>query len=148
MTTLALSDEHAHLGKIANNLEFAGEAEAVITGFTLPLDLQVPRSQLMASATSSCTCTCALASVVKTCCCRSGLHEASCPAFVAIPCGTPEEEREKAHAREREIAQRLEQAHLNGDGPGDDDAGDDDDDEGEMSGLGRQIARHAAKSHA
>lgn len=34
--------------------------------------------------------------------------------------GTPEQEREKAHARERDIAKRIEQAHLNGEGPGDD----------------------------
>lgn len=57
--------------------------------------------------------------------------------------GTPEEERESAHARQREIAQRLEEAHMNGDGPedDDDDDGDDEDgDDGEMSGLGQQIA--------
>ena len=46
MTTLALTDEHAKMGKISNNLEKHGEAEANITGFTIPLELQVPRPQL------------------------------------------------------------------------------------------------------
>jgi hypothetical protein len=47
MTSLALMDEHAKLGKIANNLEMHGEAQSVITGFTLPIELQVPRMQLV-----------------------------------------------------------------------------------------------------
>lgn len=47
MTTLALTDEHARLGKISNNLELHGEAQSVITGFTLPIELQVPRPQLV-----------------------------------------------------------------------------------------------------
>jgi hypothetical protein len=47
MTTLALMDEHAKMGKISNNLELHGEAQSVITGFTLPIELQVPRAQLV-----------------------------------------------------------------------------------------------------
>ena len=34
--------------------------------------------------------------------------------------GTPAQEREKAHAKERDIAKRIEEAHVNGEGPGDD----------------------------
>lgn len=34
--------------------------------------------------------------------------------------GSPAQEREKAHARERDIAKRIEEAHVNGEGPGDD----------------------------
>ena len=34
--------------------------------------------------------------------------------------GTPAQERAKAHARERDIAKRIEEAHVNGEGPGDD----------------------------
>lgn len=283
MTTLALIDEHARMGKISNNLELHGEAQSVITGFTLPLELQVPRQQLITlmgeafdrsvwtidstgmlvgvdwarrllplelgdetyvgvaavlslggrelefadSRVSKITLLafgnggithvkCHLyvrpgigsenlllqeyqehevavsmsagklrvkadkaqqqlpleppvldgpehpAVIVneatKTigaleCTCEApaydgwdGRHDARCPAFVPIHVGTPEEEREKAHARERDIARRLEEAHLHGDGPGDDD--DDDDGDEEMSGLGQQIAHHAAKQHA
>jgi hypothetical protein len=46
MTTLALTDEHAKMGKISNNLEWAGE-EQHVTGFTIPVELQVPRPQLV-----------------------------------------------------------------------------------------------------
>lgn len=46
MTTLALTDEHAQLGKISNNLEKHGDAD-LITGFTLPLRLRIPRFQLV-----------------------------------------------------------------------------------------------------
>lgn len=72
-------------------------------------------------------------------------HGAQAACVVCTPTvGTPEEERERAHAREREIAQRLEHAHMNGDGPDDDDDDDDGDDEdgddGEMSQPGQQIA--------
>lgn len=303
MTTLALIDEHARMGKISNNLEFTGEAQSVITGFTLPLELQVPRSQLVdlmgeafdravwtidatgmmvgidwarrllplalegetyvsvaavmalggrelefadsrvskiellafgnggithvkchlyvrpgigsenlllqeyqehevavsmsagklrvkadkaqqqlpleppaeAKGTDPLTAVdtsaqtnaadpdasahaqhnafdpeaSAAAQVdagAAECICEAwvredGLHDPKCTAFVAIHIGTPEEEREKAHAREREIAQRIQDAHDNGDGPGDD--GEDDDDE--MSGLGQQIAASAER---
>jgi hypothetical protein len=48
MTQLALVDEHAKMGKISNNLELHGEAQSVITGFTLPIEMQVPRAQLIA----------------------------------------------------------------------------------------------------
>jgi hypothetical protein len=47
MTLLALTDEHARLGKIANNLETHGQSESKVTGFTLPLKLRIPRSQLV-----------------------------------------------------------------------------------------------------
>lgn len=63
----------------------------------------------------------------------------------AVDIGTPEEERAKAHERERQIARDLETAHLKGDGPGDDDEDQDDDDDS-MSGLGRRISEHAAKT--
>lgn len=79
---------------------------------------------------------------------EDGEHDPKCPAFVPGHVGTPEEEREKAHARERDIAQRLENAHLHGEGPGDDDDEGDEDDGEEMSGLGEQISAHAAKQHA
>lgn len=46
MTTFALTDEHARMGKISNNLEKHGEEE-LITGFTLPLELNIPRPQLI-----------------------------------------------------------------------------------------------------
>lgn len=58
--------------------------------------------------------------------------------------GTPEEERDRAHAREREIAGRLEDVHENGDGPDDDEDGDDEG-EGEMSELGQQIGNAERK---
>jgi hypothetical protein len=288
MTTLALVDEHARMGKISNNLEKHGEAQSIITGFTLPLELRIPRHQLaelmgerfdshiwtldgqgmqtgddwtrrclpfaltdetyvgvaavlglggreLEFADSRVTNIQLLAfgnggithvkchlyvrpgigsenlllqefqehevavsmssgklrvkadkaqqqlpleppaaavdtsaqsgippagadqiaaveleqaigepSAAPECICEAWVrerdeHDPRCPAFVPIPIGTPEEEREKAHARERDIAQRIQDAHDNGDGPGDDDDGDDDD-EAEMSGLGQQIA--------
>jgi hypothetical protein len=45
----ALTDEHAQLGKISNNLERHGKDEdaELITGFTLPLKLRVPRPQMI-----------------------------------------------------------------------------------------------------
>lgn len=46
MTTLALTDEHAQLGKISNNLELHGDEDR-ITGFTLPLRLRLDRPQLL-----------------------------------------------------------------------------------------------------
>ncbi len=46
MTTFALTDEHAQLGKISNNLEKHGEDD-LITGFTLPLRLRIDRNQLV-----------------------------------------------------------------------------------------------------
>jgi hypothetical protein len=79
---------------------------------------------------------------------EDGEHDPKCPAFVTNQVGTPEEEREKAHARERDIAQRLENAHLHGEGPGDDDDDGEDEGDDEMSGLGEQISAHAAKQHA
>jgi len=47
MTLLALTDEHARMGKISNNLETHGEAESKITGFTLPLEMRISRYQLV-----------------------------------------------------------------------------------------------------
>lgn len=44
---LAFNDEHALMGKISNNLEKHGEDD-LITGFTLPIELRVPREQLVA----------------------------------------------------------------------------------------------------
>lgn len=271
MTTLALTDEHARMGKISNNLELHGEAQSVITGFTLPLELQVPRSQLVVlmgedfdRAVWTIDATGMIVGVdwarrllplalegetyvgvaamlilggrelefadsrvskiellafgnggithVKLhLYVRPGIgsenlllqeyqeHEVAVsmssgklrvkadkaqqqlplePPSAAVDTSaqpergippvdgdqiaaveleqaigddpntdTPEQARARAHARERDIAQRIQDAHDHGDGPGDDDEGEDDDD-GEMSGLGRQIARHAAKSHA
>jgi hypothetical protein len=47
MALLELTDEHAQLGKISNNLEHAGEDKAAVTGFTLPLRLRIARAQLI-----------------------------------------------------------------------------------------------------
>jgi hypothetical protein len=253
MTALALVDEHAKLGKIANNLELHGEAQSVITGFTLPIEMQVPRPQLvqlMGEAFDRAVWTLDAAGMVTGVdwvrrllplaltdetyvgvaavlglggrelefadsrfskiellalgnggithikghlYVRPGIgsenlllqefqeHEIAAsisagklrvkadkaqqqlplepPAQVErLPpqgsdpiaaveleqaIGTPEQEREKAHAREREIAQDLERAHMNGEGPGDDE---DDEDEDSMSSLGQRISEHAAKA--
>lgn len=257
MTQLALLDEHAKMGKISNNLELHGEAQSVITGFTLPIELQVPRAQLVqlmgedfdravwtVDATGMVTGTdwarrllalslsgetyigvaavlglggrelefadCHFSKIEILALGNGGMthlkghlyvrpgigsenlllqefqeHEIavsiSCgklrvkadkaqqqlpldaPSSSASPAadgppadqaadaapegqaiGTPEQEREKAHGRERDIAQRLEHAHLNGDGP-DDDEGDDEDDDS-MSSLGERISEHAART--
>jgi hypothetical protein len=264
MTQLALVDEHAKMLKISNNLEFAGEAQSVITGFTLPIEMQVPRAQLIAlmgedfdravwtvDASGMITgvdwvrrllplaltgeiyvgvaavlglggreleyVDCQYSKIEILALGNGGIthlkghlylrpgigsenlllqefqeHEiaasisagklrvkadkaqrelpleppASSPQAQASSdpamqgesnaydpaasadaqqnaIGTPEEERAKAHARERQIAQDLEHAHLNGDGPGDDD---DDDDDDSMSSLGQRISEHAAKT--
>lgn len=42
----SLTDEHARLGKISNNLERHGD-EDTVTGFTLPLKLRIDRNQLL-----------------------------------------------------------------------------------------------------
>lgn len=74
---------------------------------------------------------------------EGALHDPKCPAFVPIPCGTPEEEREKAHERERRIAQAIQDAHDRGDGPDDEDDGEED---GEgMSDLGQRISAHGER---
>lgn len=284
MTSLALMDEHARLGKIANNLELHGEAQSVITGFTLPVELQVPRMQLvqlMGEAFDRAVWTldasgmitgvdwvrrllplaltdetyigvaamlnlggreleyadCRFSKIEILALGNGGIthvkghlylrpgigsenlllqefqeHEiavsisagklrvkadkaqqqlpleppgpaqqmqassdpqmqegsnaydpavsaeaqqnASVPleavnefAEISVEAwnalGTPEQEREKAAARERDIAQRLEHAHMNGDGPGDED---DDDDDDTMSSLGQRISEHSAKA--
>lgn len=50
MTTFTLTDEHAQMGKISNNLEKhgGGDEPDLITGFSLPLKLRVPREQTVA----------------------------------------------------------------------------------------------------
>jgi hypothetical protein len=254
MTTLALTDEHARMGKISNNLEFAGEAEAVITGFTLACELQVPRQQLielmgeefdravwtvdntgmivgvdwarrllpLAIGGETYVGVAALLGLggrelefvdsrvskiellafgnggithvkchlyvrpgigsenlllqeyqeheiavsmsagklrvkadkaqqqlpLEPPAAESGIPPADADQVAAIELedaiGTPEQERVKARTREQQIAQALEDAHFNGDGPGDDEGEDDDDDS--MSPLGKQISAHAARS--
>lgn len=241
MTTFALTDEHAQMGKISNNLEKHGEEE-LITGFTLPLELSIPRPQLVdlmgkdfdASAwkvdntpvdwlrrvlpmelagevyvsvqaalvlgeeVAELTFEdCRVTHVTLLALAPGGITRVSChlylrpgigtknlllqeyqgkeiavqltsgklrikadkaqqqlplepPAAVQTSAqpsgntdlvGTPEEEREKAHAREREIAQAIQDAHDAGEGPGDEDDDGDEGDEGagEMSELGQQI---------
>jgi len=216
--TLALTDEHAQMGKISNNLEKHGD-EDLITGFTLPLKLRVPREQAVALMGQEFDRSCwaalgtgVVAQAWARRCTPIALHgevyvgvaselhlggeeltfedcrvsdielvgfedggytliecqlyvkpgigdgnlllqeyqkqeiavqlrsgklrikadkaqqqlpleppaaKASAESSDADAVGTPEEEREKARLREVAIAQQLEEAHMNGDGPGD-----------------------------
>lgn len=262
MTTFALTDEHAQMGKISNNLEKHGEDE-LITGFTLPLELSIPRPQLVvlmgkdfdASAWKADNtpadwlrrllpielmgevyvgvaaalvlneevaelefADCRVTHVTLLAFAPGGITRVSCHLYLrpgigdenlllqeyqgkeiavqltsgklrvkadkaqqqlpfappapasavqstadsppthdhptlhidACHCGTledhlgsPEDERERAHAKERMIARQIQAAHDNGEGPGDDD--EDEEDEGEMSALGQQIGNAERK---
>lgn len=260
MTTLALTDEHARMGKISNNLEHHGDTDR-ITGFTVPLELQIPRLQLitlMGIAFDACVWAivdglltgadwvrrvlplaladevyvgvaamlilggreleftdCRVSHITILALGNGGITHVKCHLYVRPGIGSenlllqeyqeqeiavqlssgklrvkadkaqqqlpleppaavdtsaqtnaadPQASAQAQHNafdseasadaqrdagvvdldRERAIVQQLAAGR---EGPGDDDAGDDDDD-GEMSGLGRRIARHAAKSHA
>lgn len=255
MTTFALTDEHARLGKISNNLEKHGEDE-LITGFTLPLELGIPRPQLVVLMGADFDASawkidntpadwlrrllpielmgevyvgvaaalvlnaelsalefedCRITHVTLLAFAPGGITRVSCHLYLrpgigdanlllqeyqgkeiavqltsgklrvkadkaqqqlpfaapapaaaqngepdpppthdhpglgieACHCGeledglgSPEDERERAHAKERMIARQIQDAHDNGDGPGDGDADDDDGEDGEVAELG------------